>query len=54
MIFQEQFRPLVILLAAMAVGLVVKEMKLSRHTSLGENSNLPTASDRSTVGRHAN
>jgi hypothetical protein len=54
MIFQEEFRPLVILLAAMAVGLVVKEVKLSRHTSLGEDSNSPAASDRSTVGGHAN
>ena len=50
MIFREEFRPLVILLAAMAMGLVVKEMKLSRHASVGQNSNLPNTSDRSTIG----
>jgi hypothetical protein len=50
MIFREEFRPLIILLAAMALGLVVKEMKLSRNTTLGQNSNLSAASSRSKAG----
>jgi hypothetical protein len=50
MIFREEFRPLIILLAAMALGLVVKEMKLSRNITLGQNSNLSAASSRSKAG----
>jgi hypothetical protein len=49
-IFREEFRLLTILLAAMAVGLVVKEIKLSRHTSLGQNSTAPAASNGWIVG----
>jgi hypothetical protein len=48
MIFRKEFRPLIIVLAAMAVGLVVKEIKLHRHTRPGQNSNPPQLSIGST------